>query len=76
MLLLLTVMPQGNQKFRTSLSNGNKRRATNVSHMWNLKFSSNHIKKKKEMGEIKFNNIFYLNQHIQNSVISICNVEV
>ena len=33
--VLLTDMPHKNQKFRTALSNRNKMRTTNVSHMCN-----------------------------------------
>ena len=42
-----------------------------VSHIRNLKISSNHIEKIfKKTGEINFNNIFNLTQYIQHSVIS------
>lgn len=45
-----------------------------VNHISNCKFSSSHIKKeRKERGEIKFNDIFYLTQDIQSIIISTCN---
>lgn len=42
-------------------------------HILNSKCFSSSTKKLKETGEIHFSNIFYLTQHIQNSIISTCN---
>ena len=65
LMLLLIGMPHKNQKFRKALSNKNKMRTTHGP----LNFPVTTLKK---MGGIKFNNIFYLNHHIQNTIISKC----
>ena len=49
-------------------------RETNVSHLWNLKFSSSHIKKEKK-DEIRFNNMFYLAPYVQNIITLTCNID-
>ena len=40
----------------------------NVSHMWNLKFSSTNIKKVKRICENNFNSTFHLTQYIPNII--------
>lgn len=38
-----------------------------------FKISRNHIERKKKQVKVNFKTIFYLNQYIQNSIISACN---
>ena len=52
----------------TELFNRNITSATDSSSLYNLNFSSSHIKK--ETGAVNFNNIFYSTQYM---IISTCN---
>lgn len=40
-----------------------------MSHIYNFKFSTSHIKKSKEKVQIKFNNVIYLTQYFWNIIL-------
>lgn len=44
--------------------------------MSSLKFSGSHVKKQGGTGEINFNNLFHVLQHIQSIISNVTNTEI